>query len=127
MFEKIKPNKKDAGVFALLYRAAQKKFLMAMRMFSKEKVELTALPKSNDTKIEAIGLPGSVWNYGCSISAAESIAAGYDRPKVKIPIKEDNLPLAASHKEVKGKITQSTIEDYWVDYNDAAPDPYSDE
>jgi len=37
------------------------------------------LPKTSNSTIEAISLPGSKWLYGCSAGAAEEIAAGYDQ------------------------------------------------
>jgi hypothetical protein len=39
-----------------------------------------ALPKSNGTTNESIGLPGSVWLLGCSAGAATDVAAMYDQP-----------------------------------------------
>jgi hypothetical protein len=138
------------SIIALLSHAVQKIYLMAMRMAGKETEELTALPKSNDTTIDAVGLPGTQWVFGCSSGAAESIARGYEQPKAYTdPANDDvtplddsswptwsdvagdtysNNPLAASPKGVKDGITRGAMDDYWVGYNGAEPDPYkSDE
>ena len=43
------------------------------------------LPKTGDTTIESIGLPGSQWLFGCSAGAAQEVAAGYDQPAPNCP------------------------------------------
>lgn len=124
--------RKHSRVFSLLVATmvgvGQKVFQLTTLIIGKERK--TKLPKSNGAAIAAIGLPGSKWVLGCSAGAAKDIAAGYDMPN-KFPniytesTAGDAMPLVDSHNNKDDRTTQDNLNDYWVDYDNAAPDPYS--
>lgn len=96
-------------------------------------------------------VPAYDWIFGCSSVSGAMIAGYYDRngfPNMYtgpanggvMPLDNSttywptwtdgagdtypNLPLAASHKNVDGRTTRGSIDDYWVSYNSSASDPY---
>ena len=98
-------------------------------------------------RTKAKGLPGFEWVFGCSPGAAADIAADLDRGGVSSNIWFDgdyptspvgdhfgywddgkdeypSHPLVASQKDVAGRTTRGTINNYWVSYDSTAPDPY---
>jgi hypothetical protein len=115
-------------------------------------------------------LPGSIWFFGCSATAAADIAAYYDNygytniyagpenggnmpmgyyewpvitdvcptavfssdPSIVSAMGGGDVngvyyanPLIASMKGVNGRTTFGSIDDYWIEYNSADPDPYT--
>ncbi|HOF78274.1 MAG TPA: FG-GAP-like repeat-containing protein [Smithellaceae bacterium] len=106
---------------------------------------------SDETKAtKTLNVPGYDWVFGCSSVSAAMIAAYYDRtkyPKMYTgptnggvmppnnsttywPTWTDNdegypnLPLAASKKDVDGRTTRGSIDNYWIKYNSIEDDPY---
>ncbi|MEN9424192.1 MAG: hypothetical protein RL122_1575 [Pseudomonadota bacterium] len=98
--------------------------------------------------INTLTVPGYDWVFGCSAVSGAMIAAFYDRngyPNIYTgptnggvmplnnsvwPIWSDgyatysNCPLIASKDGVDGRMGRGSIDDYWVQYNSTAPDPY---
>jgi hypothetical protein len=93
------------------------------------------------------GFPSYDWVFGCSAVSGAMIAAYYDRgayPNMYagptdggvMPLTNSwgtwsdgydtypNNPLIASHNGVDGRSTNGSIDDYWVQYNSIANDPY---
>lgn len=92
--------------------------------------------------------PAFTWVFGCSAVSAAMIAAYYDRGSYPnmysgatnggvMPLTDaswttwsdgyetyPNNPLIASHKDVDGRTTKGSIDDYWVKYNSTTSDPY---
>ena len=92
--------------------------------------------------------PSYNWVFGCSAVSGAMIASYYDRNGYSnmyagpsnggvIPISDTswptwsdgdatyvNNPLVASHDGVDGRTTRGSIDDYWVQYDSAADDPY---
>ena len=98
--------------------------------------------------LHTLTVPAYNWVFGCSSVSGAMIAGYYDRngyPEMYLgptdggvmplnnsvwPTWSDgietypNLPLAATHNGVDGRVTRGSIDDYWVSYNSAALDPY---
>ena len=98
--------------------------------------------------LHILTVPAYNWVFGCSSVSGAMIAGYYDRngfPNMYtgttdggvMPLNNGvwptwsdgidtypNLPLAATHDGVDGRVTRGSIDDYWVSYNSAAPDPY---
>lgn len=92
--------------------------------------------------------PSFDWVFGCSAVSGAMIATYYDRtsyPNIYVgptnggvmPLSDTswntwsdghdtypNNPLIASHKNVDGRTTRGSIDDYWVQYGSTANDPY---
>jgi len=92
--------------------------------------------------------PAFNWVFGCSSVSAAMIAGYYDRngwPNMYtgptdggvMPLNNSswptwsdgydtypNLPLAASHQGVDGRTSRGSIDDYWIQYDSGANDPY---
>jgi hypothetical protein len=108
-----------------------------------------ALPKSNAALGTAtLNVPAYNWVFGCSSVSGSMIAAYYDRTAYynmytgptgagKMPLDNSswgtwsdgldtfpNIPLAASHNGVDGRVIKGSIDDYWVSYGSSASDPY---
>jgi len=108
-----------------------------------------ALPESDKmTATRTLTVPAYDWVFGCSSVSGAMIAGYYDRngyPNMYTgpanggvaplnnsswPTWSDgyttypNLPLAASHNGVDGRVTRGSIDDYWVSYGSGASDPY---
>jgi hypothetical protein len=107
------------------------------------------LPKT-DAALSVITLtvPAYNWVFGCSSVSGSMIAAYYDRNGYAnmytgptgggvMPLNNSswgtwsdgidtypNIPLAASHNGVDGRIIRGSIDDYWVSYGSSASDPY---
>jgi len=95
-----------------------------------------------------LSVPAYNWVYGCSAVSASMIAAYYDISGFSniytgpanggvMPMNNSiwptwsdgsrtypSLPLAGSKKGVDGRTSRGSIDDYWVQYNSTAPDPY---
>jgi hypothetical protein len=108
-----------------------------------------ALPKSKQPMgTKTLTVPAFNWVFGCTSVSAAMIAGYYDRngfPNMYtgptnggvMPLDNSswgtwsdgyatypNLPLAASHNGVDGRVTRGSIDDYWVQYGSSAQDPY---
>jgi hypothetical protein len=108
-----------------------------------------ALPESSkEMAVKTLTVPAFNWVFGCSSVSGAMIAGYYDRNGFAnmytgptdggiMPLNNSswptwtdgyntfpNLPLAASHKDVDGRTTRGSIDDYWVQYNSASQDPY---
>nr|WP_321467250.1 C39 family peptidase [uncultured Desulfobulbus sp.] len=106
-------------------------------------------PASNSAAgIVTLTTPAFNWVFGCSSVSGAMIAGYYDRngyPDIYtgptnagvMPLDNSswptwsdgyntypNLPLAASHKGVDGRSVRGSIDDYWVQYDSSADDPY---
>ena len=92
--------------------------------------------------------PSFSWVFGCSAVSGAMIATYYDRngyPKMYegptnggvMPLTDTswatwsdgyttypNNPLIASHKNIDGRTTKGSIDDYWIKYGSTASDPY---
>ena len=111
---------------------------------------VVALPK-NDIAAGVVTLaevPAFNWVFGCSSVSGAMIAGYYDRTGYSnmytgptnggvMPMDNSswptwsdgtdtypNLPLAATHQGVDGSAVRGSIDDYWVEYNSDAADPY---
>jgi YD repeat-containing protein len=109
-----------------------------------------ALPEPNRVMgTNTLNVPAYNWVFGCSSVSGAMIAGYYDwngfpnmyagptnggvmpQNNSVWPTWTDgngdtypNLPLAASHNGVDGRIIRGSIDDYWVAYESSAPDPY---
>jgi hypothetical protein len=108
-----------------------------------------ALPEPNpELTTNSLIVPAFNWVFGCSAVSGSMIAGYYDRngfPNMYtgptdggvMPLDNSswgtwsdgvdtypNIPLAASHDGVDGRVGKGSIDDYWVQYNSAASDPY---
>ena len=109
-----------------------------------------ALPEPNkEMATNTLTVPAFNWVFGCSSVSGAMIAGYYDRngfPNMYAgptnggvaPLNNGswstwtdvngdtypNLPLAASHNGVDGRVTRGSIDDYWIEYGSSAPDPY---
>ena len=108
-----------------------------------------ALPEPDEARgVNILTVPAFSWVFGCSSVSGAMVAGYYDRngyPNMYTgptdggvmpltnsswPIWSDgyqtypNLPLAASHNGVDGRTTRGSIDDYWVQYDSTAQDPY---
>jgi Calx-beta domain/Peptidase_C39 like family len=111
--------------------------------------QAVSLPKPDSAAgVRTLTVPAFNWVFGCSSVSGAMIAAYYDRngypdmytgptgggvmplDNSSWPTWSDgydtypNCPLIASHNGVDGRVTPGSIDDYWVQYNSAAPDPY---
>lgn len=108
---------------------------------------LPEAPEASGSKI--LNVPAYKWVYGCAAVSAAMIAAYYDRigyhnmytgptnggimpfDNEQWPEWQDNFgeryvnnPLVASHIGLDNRSARGSIENYWVQYNSDAPDPY---
>jgi hypothetical protein len=114
------------------------------------KVQIAQLPDIQvaGTANTITGVPAFDWSYGCSATAAAMLAGYYDRlgysnlyvgPTNGGICPLDNAiwgsttypsvvcaecPLSASHLGIDGRTTKGSVDDYWIDYGNAGPDPY---
>ncbi len=97
----------------------------------------------------SLTVPAYDWVFGCSSVSGSMIAGYYDRNGYTnmysgptdsgvMPLNNSiwgswtdvvgapypNIPLAASHNGVDGRMTKGSIDDYWVSYGSFASDPY---
>ncbi|HOG58508.1 MAG TPA: hypothetical protein PK137_00665 [Anaerolineaceae bacterium] len=114
--------------------------------------EFEAERQASMTEVEPEGtianFPSYKWVFGCSAVSGAMISAYYDRngyPNMYtgptsgglMPLTDTawptwsdgyetypNNPLIASHKNVDGRTTRGSIDDYWVKYGSSANDPY---
>ncbi len=95
-------------------------------------------------------VPAFYWSYGCSATAAAMLFGYYDRigysnmytgPAGGGVCPMDNsiwgrtaypsvtcgeCPLSATHQGVDGRAIKGHVDDYWIDYGNYGPDPYTD-
>ena len=109
-----------------------------------------SLPKPDKAMATStLTVPAFNWVFGCSAVSGAMIAGYYDRngyPNMYtgptdggvMPLNNGswptwmdrnglvypNLPLAASHNGVDGRATRGSIDDYWMNYDSTAADPY---
>jgi hypothetical protein len=106
---------------------------------------------SQAAAIHALTVPAYDWVFGCSSVSGAMIAGYYDRngypnmytgpanggvapmdnsttywPEWTDVIADPypNLPLAASHNGVDGRVIKGSLDDYWVSYASSTSDPY---
>ena len=116
--------------------------------FEVERQEV-ALPEPNPAMgTNTLTVPAFKWVFGCASVSGAMIAGYYDRngyPSMYtgptnggvMPLDSSswgtwsdgyatyaNVPLAASHNGVDGRVTKGSIDDYWIKYNSCASDPY---
>lgn len=108
-----------------------------------------SLPEPNSASgVNTLMVPAFNWVFGCSAVSGAMIAGYYDRsgwpnmytgPTNGGVMPSDNsswptwsdgsttypsCPLIASKNGVDGRLTRGSIDDYWVQYNSSANDPY---
>ena len=108
-----------------------------------------SLPRASEAAgINTLVVPAFNWVFGCSSVSGAMIAAYYDRtgyPSMYLgptngglmpldnsswPTWSDghetypSCPLIASKAGVDGRVPRGSIDDYWIQYNSAANDPY---
>ncbi len=87
--------------------------------------------------------PALNWCYGCSATSAAMMFGYYDAhgypgfyvgptnggvfPTTNAAWGHGECPLSASHLGVDGRATRGHVDDYWIDYGEPGPDPYSGE
>ncbi|MCX6012099.1 MAG: YDG domain-containing protein, partial [Chloroflexi bacterium] len=88
------------------------------------------------------------WSYGCSATSAAMLFVYYDRTgygnmysgstnggvcpldnsmwgeTVYPSVTCHECPLSATHKGIDGRTSMGHVDDYWIDYQNAGPDPY---
>jgi|GEM_PF-661388 len=93
-------------------------------------------------------VPAFDWSYGCSATSAAMLFGYYDRSGYAgmytgptdggvCPLNNSvwghtswhsvtcgECPISATHNTVDGRATKGHVDDYWVDYGQAGPDPY---
>ena len=93
-------------------------------------------------------VPAFYWSYGCSATSAAILFGYYDNhgfPNMYTgptnggvcpmdnstwgtttypSVTSDECPLSATHQGVDGRTTRGHVDDYWIDYGNAGPDPY---
>jgi hypothetical protein len=111
--------------------------------------QAVSLPEADVAKgINTLAVPAFNWVFGCSAVSGAMIAGYYDRntyPNMYtgptaggvMPLNNSswptwsdgfttypNCPLIASKDGVDGRVGRGSIDDYWVQYNSSASDPY---
>lgn len=108
---------------------------------------VVALPVASEAE-NGLTVPAFDWVFGCSSVSAAMIAGYYDRtgfPDIYTGPTNDgvtpldnsvwgtwwdgdktypNIPLAASHAGVDGRVERGSLDDYWVRYGSSTNDPY---
>ncbi len=93
-------------------------------------------------------VPAFDWAYGCSATSAAMMFGYYDRAGYSnfytgptnggvCPLDNSiwghttypgitcgECPINATHSGIDGRITRGHVDDYWIDYENASPDPY---
>ncbi len=85
-------------------------------------------------------VPAFDWSYGCSATSAAMLFGYYDHigynnmytgqtdgglcPLNNSVWGEGECPVSASHNGIDGRTTRGHVDDYWIDYGSAGPDPY---
>ena len=116
----------------------------------KTKVDVATMP---DVHIEGTintlsNVPTFYWSYGCAATAAAMLFGYYDRigysnmyagptnggvcpldnsvwgQTVWPSVTCGECPLSATHNGVDGRAIKGHVDDYWIDYGNAGPDPY---
>jgi hypothetical protein len=117
---------------------------------SKTKVDVAAVP---DVRIEGAintlsNVPAFDWSYGCAATSAAMLFGYYDRTGYSnmysgpanggvCPLDNSvwghttypgvtcgECPLSATHNGIDGRTIKGHVDDYWIDYGNAGPDPY---
>jgi hypothetical protein len=93
--------------------------------------------------------PAFNWSFGCSATSAAMIAGYYDRTGYAdmytgltnggvMPLDNSawpdwqdpsgawrhQCPLSATHLDLDGRTSKGHVDDYWIEYGDAGPDPF---
>ena len=116
----------------------------------KIKVDVATVP---DVHIEGAintlsNVPAFYWSYGCSATSAAMLFGYYDRTGYSdmytgptnggvCPLDNSvwgqtnwpsvicgECPLSATHNGIDGRAIKGHVDDYWIDYGNAGPDPY---
>ena len=114
------------------------------------KAKSVKVPKSNPSSGISVlsNVPAFDWAYGCSATSAAMLFGYYDNngfPNMYTGSANGGVcpmdnsiwgittypsgtvsecPLSASHQGVDGRTTRGHVDDYWIDYGNADPDPY---
>ena len=106
------------------------------------KMETVRAPESNKAAgiNILINVPAFDWSYGCSATSAAMLAGYYDNtgypnmysgPANGGSCPMDNstwgygeCPLSATHQGIDGRPVRGHVDDYWVSFGDAGPDPF---
>ena len=113
------------------------------------RAKVVAVPPGRTAGVNIIaGVPAFLWSYGCSATSAAMLVGFYDNNGLPnmytgpandgaCPLTNDvwgvtgsllpgtaECPLSASHQGVDGRTTRGHVDDYWVAYGSADPDPY---
>jgi transcriptional regulator CtsR len=116
----------------------------------KIKIDVATVP---DVHIEEAintlsNVPAFDWSYGCSATSASMLFGYYDRTSYSnmytgptnggvCPLDNSvwghttypsvtcgECPLSATHNGIDGRTIKGHVDDYWIDYSNAGPDPY---
>ncbi|MCX5977232.1 MAG: hypothetical protein NTV33_10510, partial [Coprothermobacterota bacterium] len=115
----------------------------------KIKVPAVEVPQNSVAGALSLGnVPAFDWSYGCSATSAAMMFGYYDRtgyPAIYTgptnggvcPLDNSvwghthypgvtcgESPISATHNGVDGRATRGHVDDYWIDYGNAGPDPY---
>jgi len=102
-------------------------------------IERAAVPE-HVAASATLPVPAYDWSYGCSATSAAMIAAYYDRTSYPnmytgptsggvMPMNNSTwgsgeCPLSATHQGIDGRATKGHVDDYWISYDSAGPDPW---
>lgn len=97
-------------------------------------------PTSNAGVSVLLSVPAFDWSYGCSATSAAMLFGYYDNvgyanmytgpandgvcPMNNAVWGTGESPLSASHDGIDGRTTKGHVDDYWIAYDNASPDPY---
>ena len=97
--------------------------------------------KGGPTRSAVADVPAFLWAYGCAPTAAAMLIGYYDRrpawPKMYtgpsngglMPLDDASwgggeCPLSVTHQGIDGRVKFGHVDDFWVGYGSAIPDPY---
>ncbi len=118
--------------------------------FELQRTAVSSLPKPDiQAGINILNTPAFSWSFGCSATSAAMIAGYYDRNSYNnmytgptnggiMPLNNSSwpswtdsygqsraqCPLSASHNGLDGRTSQGHVDDYWIGYGAAGPDPW---
>jgi hypothetical protein len=116
----------------------------------KTKVHMATVPDAyvDEATTTLSNVPAFDWSYGCSATSAAMLFGYYDRTGYSnmyagltnggvCPLDNSTwghtvwpsvtcgeCPLSATHMGVDGRATKGHVDDYWINYGNAGPDPY---
>ncbi|HSA34855.1 MAG TPA: hypothetical protein P5077_14100, partial [bacterium] len=105
-----------------------------------ETFRMSGVPVPHEAAGVLSNIPAFDWVYGCSATSAAMMAGFYDRsgyPDMYTGPTNGGVmllnnstwgygecPLSATHQGYDGRSERGHVDDYWVEYNSAAADPY---